>query len=68
MMAARHEVHVGDAEHLSKLAGTFIGPAAGALLGAGCGNAVDAEWKVTLPSTFALPGECLFSTVTEPKA
>jgi hypothetical protein len=32
----------------NRSAGTFIGPAAGALPGAGCGNAVDiAEWNVT---------------------
>jgi hypothetical protein len=35
--------------------GTFIGPADGAVPGAGCGKAVErAVWKVTLPSTFCI--------------
>src|SRR2546425_3583241 len=49
--------------------GIFIGPGAGALPGAGCGNAVDiAVWTATWPSTFWTTWWMWpLSTVTDPK-
>ena len=47
--------HVARAAVRSLSSGTFIGPADGAVPGAGCGKAVErAVWKVTLPSTFCI--------------
>ena len=64
------ERDAGDAEHRAQLVGgdVFQRARAGALPGAGCGNAVErAVWKVMFPSTFCrIWWMWPLSTVTEP--
>ena len=53
---AMHVRHIGYAKHAAEPLGLHLKrPVAGAVPGAGCGNAVDiAVWKATFPSTFCM--------------